>query len=81
VSREAAPRCGSSSAGDFGVSVSTLTFGTEQLREVRAISSIQTALQFGDGLLPTSLFHSLYINNRENFVVFNPRIGGSELRH
>jgi hypothetical protein len=27
----------------------------------------------GDGLLPTNLFTALYINNREGFVVLNPR--------
>jgi hypothetical protein len=27
----------------------------------------------GDGVLPTALFQSLYVNNRESFVVFNPR--------
>jgi predicted aspartyl protease len=28
----------------------------------------------GDGVLPTALFQSLYVNNRESFVVFNPRM-------
>lgn len=27
-----------------------------------------------DGLLPTALFGSLYVNNQERFVVFNPRV-------
>jgi predicted aspartyl protease len=27
----------------------------------------------GDGVLPTALFQSLYVNNRESFVVLNPR--------
>lgn len=27
-----------------------------------------------DGLLPTALFQSLYVNNHENFVVLNPRV-------
>jgi hypothetical protein len=26
-----------------------------------------------DGLLPTILFRALYVNNREGFVIFNPR--------
>jgi hypothetical protein len=29
--------------------------------------------RFEDGLLPTSLFSSLYVNNSQNFVIFNPR--------
>jgi len=32
------------------------------------------ALRAEDGLLPTALFHSLYVNNHERFVVFNPRL-------
>jgi|SRR5580704_6459600 hypothetical protein len=28
----------------------------------------------GDGVLPTALFQSLYVNNRQSFVVFNPRM-------
>jgi hypothetical protein len=47
------------------------------LHEVLAASSTVSASQAGDGLLPTSLFHSFYVNNRENFVVFNPRSGVS----
>jgi hypothetical protein len=27
----------------------------------------------GDGLLPTILFRAVYVNNRDGFVVFNPR--------
>jgi hypothetical protein len=27
-----------------------------------------------DGLLPMALFHTLYVNNREAFIVFNPRV-------
>jgi predicted aspartyl protease len=61
--------------------VQMLSLGTEKLRDVMAVSTNQTALPFGDGLLPTSLFHSLYINNLENFVVFNPRVEGSSPRH
>ena len=34
------------------------------------------AMRFEDGLLPTSLFHSLYVNNRESFAIFNPRMNG-----
>jgi hypothetical protein len=30
-----------------------------------------------DGLLPTTLFHSLYVNNGESFAIFNPRVNGS----
>jgi hypothetical protein len=30
-----------------------------------------------DGLLPTSFFHSFYMNNRESFVIFNPRVNGT----
>ena len=57
--------------------VHLITIGTEQLRDVRAVTSSETAVPFGDGLLPTSLFQALYFNNREGFVVFNPRTKGA----
>lgn len=57
-----------------------ITLGTVELHDVMAAISTESATPFGDGLLPTSLFQSLYVNNRENFVVFNPKIKDSS-RH
>ena len=40
---------------------------------VVALPDNEPAARIGDGLLPTALFRSLYINNHEGFVMFNPR--------
>jgi len=54
--------------------VHALTVGSQQLHEIAvALASTAPAEQIGDGLLPTALFRSLYLNNREGFVVLNPR--------
>ena len=54
--------------------VHKLTIGSQQLHDIAvALSPIDPAEPIGDGLLPTTLFDVLYINNREGFVVFNPR--------
>ena len=50
-----------------------LTVGSEEFRNIRVVLSPESVGAFADGLLPTTLFQSLYINNRESFVVFNPR--------
>ena len=55
--------------------VRVIQLGTEQLHEVMSVSSSRKGRPACDGLLPTSLFRALYVNNRENFVVFNPRFG------
>jgi predicted aspartyl protease len=60
--------------------IHTVTIGTQQLHEVKAVSSTESASQFADGLLPTSLFQSIYVNNRMNFVVFNPQPGSRKMR-
>ena len=55
--------------------IPTLVVGTQEFRGVAAmLSSVKTEDGLGDGLLPTSLFQTLYVNNRDKFVVFNPRI-------
>jgi predicted aspartyl protease len=55
-------------------SIRELRIGSERLRDVPATASLaQPAERIGDGMLPTSLFQALYVNNRESFVVFNPR--------
>jgi hypothetical protein len=50
-----------------------LSVGSEEFRDIRAVLFPESVEAFGDGLLPTTLFQSLYINNRESFVLFNPR--------
>jgi hypothetical protein len=54
--------------------VHKLTIGSEQFHDIPvALSTSDPAEAIGDGLLPTTLFQTLYVNNREGFVVFNPR--------
>ncbi len=54
--------------------IRTLEVGNERLTDIPAIASLaQPTERVGDGMLPTSLFQALYVNNRESFVVFNPR--------
>ena len=54
--------------------VHKLTVGSEQFHEIAvALSAAEPVESIGDGLLPTTLFQALYVNNREGFVVFNPR--------
>jgi len=53
-----------------------LTIGSQQFHDLTAaVAATESAQQIGDGLLPTALFHVLYVNNREGFVVVNPRVG------
>lgn len=57
--------------------VRALTIGTQQLHDLAvgvAEAGPQDDGRAEDGLLPTALFQSLYVNNREGFVVFNPRM-------
>lgn len=65
------------SSGHVGVYVGRLhrlTIGSQQLHEIPVtLAPSAPAEQIGDGLLPTMLFQSLYVNNREGFVVLNPR--------
>jgi predicted aspartyl protease len=54
--------------------VNVLTVGSEKLRQITAIlPEVDPGVPMGDGLLPTILFHAVYVNNRDGFVVFNPR--------
>jgi predicted aspartyl protease len=52
-----------------------LTVGSQRLHDVAAaLLANEPAERIGDGMLPTALFRTLYINNHENFVVFNPQV-------
>lgn len=52
-----------------------LVVGQERFRDVEAaLPQADPAERIGDGLLPTNLFEAVYVNNRESFVVFNPRV-------
>lgn len=54
--------------------VQSLVVGSQQLRDVAvALTRIEVEERIGDGLLPMALFQRLYVNNREGFVVLNPR--------
>jgi hypothetical protein len=60
--------------------VRELIVGSQQFRDLAVGVASPSPADEGrveDGLLPTALFQSLYVNNRENFVVFNPRIRGN----
>jgi predicted aspartyl protease len=55
--------------------VDSLTVGSETLHNVVAMSpAIDPGERIGDGLLPTMLFDTVYVSNREGFVVLNPRM-------
>ena len=54
--------------------IRTLAVGAERFHDVVVVlSAADPAEPIGDGLLPTNFFEALYVNNREGFVVFNPR--------
>lgn len=54
--------------------VRKLTVGSEQFHDVAVtLSAVDPIEPIGDGLLPTALFQTLYVNNRDGFVIFNPR--------
>lgn len=67
-----------SSSGEIELQVGrvrSLTVGSEQFRDITVVlSATEPTERIGDGLLPTVLFHALYVNNREGFVVFNPKL-------
>jgi len=51
-----------------------LKVGSQEFHDlVVALPATEPAARIGDGLLPTALFKSLYVNNHEGFVMFNPR--------
>lgn len=53
--------------------VPLLTIGEERLNKIRAVVSAKPTTIFRDGLLPTVLFQAVYFNNREGFLMFNPK--------
>ena len=54
--------------------VRALTVGSQQFHDITvALSASEPAERIGDGLLPTVLFHALYVNNHDGFVVLNPQ--------
>jgi predicted aspartyl protease len=65
------------SNGQLGLQVSQvriLTVGSTQFHDLpAALSSAVPAENIGDGLLPMSLFQSVYVDTREGFVILNPR--------
>lgn len=51
-----------------------LKVGSQQFHDlVVALPATEPAARIGDGLLPTALFKSLYVNNHEGFVMLNPQ--------
>jgi len=53
-----------------------LTVGSMRLRNLRAVlPAVDPREHIGDGILPTALFQTIYINNRDGFAVFNPGVG------
>ena len=55
--------------------IDQLVVGSQHFHDVAAaLPMALPAGRIGDGLLPTALFQSLYVNNRESFVVVNPRV-------
>jgi predicted aspartyl protease len=54
--------------------IRTLAVGGERFHDVVAVlSGVEPVERIGDGLLPTMFFETLYVNNREGFVVLNPK--------
>jgi aspartyl protease len=51
-----------------------LKVGSQEFHDLTvALTASEPAARIGDGLLPTALFKSLYVNNQKGFVMFNPR--------
>jgi hypothetical protein len=49
--------------------------GWERFHDIaEVVSGADPVESIGDGLLPRILFEALYVNNRDGFVVFNPRV-------
>jgi len=69
----------STSSGQVGFLVGhlqSLTIGSQQFHDIvvaMPATPSDDADRIEDGLLPTFLFQSIYVNNRETFVVFNSR--------
>jgi predicted aspartyl protease len=70
---------GATSSGQVGMSVGrlrALTIGPLQFHDIPvAFSSPEPkeSERIEDGLLPTALFSTLYVNNQEGWLIFNPR--------
>jgi hypothetical protein len=55
--------------------VHNLTVGSVQFHDLPvALYASDPKEPIGDGLLPTTLFQAMYVNNREGFVIFNPKL-------
>jgi hypothetical protein len=55
--------------------VDVLRVGSQQFHDLTvALPAAEPGERIGDGLLPTALFQAIYVNNREGFIVFNPRV-------
>jgi predicted aspartyl protease len=65
------------SSGRVGLKIGRmhlLTVGSQQFHDIAvALPAAEIGERIGDGLLPTALFESFYVNNREGFIMFNPR--------
>lgn len=68
------------STGQVGMQVGrvrSLTVGSQQFHDIAVAlpeAAPSDSERVEDGLLPTAFFRALYVNNRESFVVFNPRV-------
>jgi predicted aspartyl protease len=64
------------SSGHVGLQIARihdLIVGSEKFHDLPvALPAAEPSEHIGDGLLPTVLFHTLYVNSRERFVILNP---------
>jgi Aspartyl protease len=72
-------KVGMGTGGDFRTlvgRVKLLTVGSAQFQDVQVLLVKEPAQweQIEDGVLPTAFFRALYVNNKEGFVIFNPRL-------
>jgi hypothetical protein len=60
--------------------VNALTIGDQHFHNIKLalLTPVAGESRTEDGLLPTILFRALYVNNREGFVVFNPKFQTGE---
>lgn len=68
----------STSSGHVGLKsglIYDLTVGSMRLRNLLAVlPAVEPHEQIGDGILPTVLFQTIYVNNHEGFAVFDPGV-------
>ncbi len=68
----------STSSGRVGLKsglIYDLTVGSMRLRNLLAVlPAVEPREQIGDGILPTVLFQTIYVNNHEGFAVFDPGV-------